>query len=258
GQTPAAHFAAMHDQRHQKVDGPMTDVLKFPALNFARPHQERWLTPLQDLDVGFLVHCQDDFATLMQPFHPFIEPQNARRPLPKLFVQSRRFPVPRAMRLQRSRAQNQRDGRMRNARHDASLDSDASQRPCRPMGHLQANARRSATGQLFNLDPLQGGESPTAGRTVGHQRWLPARGPRNVDRVAKWQLALSRLFLPTALRLFPGRPWLTRYVRVGLLVARCDHRAPGFQGSADLVQTAQSDVEAASSYATAFHAMVFV
>src|SRR5262245_40226055 len=41
GQTPASHFAAMYDQSHQKVDGPMSDVLEFPALNFAGSHQAR-------------------------------------------------------------------------------------------------------------------------------------------------------------------------------------------------------------------------
>lgn len=63
----------MHDQCHQKVDCPMSDVLKFLAFNFAGAHQTRWRAPLQDLDIGLLIERQDNFVTLKQLIHPFIE-----------------------------------------------------------------------------------------------------------------------------------------------------------------------------------------
>jgi hypothetical protein len=258
GQTPTAHFAAMYNQRCQKVDGPVSDVFKLPALNFAGSHQARRQTPLQDLNVGLLIQRQDDFVTLKEPIHPFVEPQNARSTLSKLIIQDRSLPVPRAMRLQRSRTQNQRDSRMRNPRDNASLDSDSRQRPCRPMGHLQTDARRSATGQLLNLDSLQGGKSPTADRTVGHQRWLRCPALRNVGRAARWQLALPRLYPTTVLRRSPGQPWLTGCVRDAPLVVRCDHHAPGFQVAAGLVLITRSNVGAVSSYAITFPVLVFV
>ena len=179
----------MHHQRHQKVDGPMSEVLKFPAFNLARTHQTRRHTPLQDLNVGLLIQRQDHFVTLKQPCGPFVEPQNARRSFLKLSVQGRRLPVPRAMRLQRSRAQNQRDRSKRDARHQASLDRDARQRPCRPMGHVQTDAGRCAAGQLLNPNPFQGGKSPTVGQSVEHQRALQGHQLRSVDRVSKWRLA---------------------------------------------------------------------
>src|SRR5262249_55839414 len=150
----------------------------------------------------------DDFVTIEKPIHPFVEPQNARRPLPKLIVQDRSLPVPRAMRLQSSRAQNQRDGRMRNPRDNASLDGDARQRPCRPMGHLQTNACGSGTSQLLNLDPLQRGKSPTADRTVGHQRWLRCPALRNVGINTRSQTESELPVPPDARRLCRDRSWL--------------------------------------------------
>src|SRR5262249_46597702 len=116
----------------------------------------------------------------------------------------------------------------------------------------------STTGQLLNLDPFQGGKFPTADPTVGHQRWLPALALRNVGRVAKWRLELSQLCPPTARRPSPDQPWLTRCVRVALLVVRCDHHAPGFQVAAGLALTTRSGVEAVSSYAITFPVLVFV
>src|SRR5262245_16410710 len=99
GQAPAAHFPTVDNQRHQKVDCPMSDVLKFLALNFARSHQARRQTSLQDLNVGLLTQRQADFVMLKEPIHPFVEPQNARCPPPKLIVQARTLPGPPHMRL---------------------------------------------------------------------------------------------------------------------------------------------------------------
>ena len=243
GQTPASHFPTVDNQRCQKVDGPMSDELKFPALNFARSHQAPRQTSLQDLNVGLLIQRHDDFVTIEEPIHPFVEPQNARCPLPKLIVQDRSLPVPRAMRLQRSRAQNQRDGRMRNPRDNASLDGDARQRPCRPMGHLQTNARGSATSQLLNLDPLQGGKSPTADRTVGHQRWLRYRFLRNVGINTRSQTVSELLVPPNARRLCQARSWLIRCERGARLAVRCDRHEVSFQAVAGLPATFQLGVE---------------
>src|SRR5262245_41927170 len=221
----------------------MSYVLEFPALNFAGSHQARRQTPLQNLNVGLLIQRQDDFVTLKEPIHPFVEPQNARCTLSKLIIQDRSLPVPRAMGLQRSRTQNQRDGRMRNARDNASLDGDARQSPCRPMVHLQADARGSTTGQLLNLDPLQGGKSPTADRTVGHQRWLRCRSLRNVGINTRSQTVSELPVPPAARRLCRDRSWLIRCERGAQLAVRCGRHEVSFQVVVGLPATFQLDVE---------------
>src|SRR5215510_5465643 len=198
----------------------MSNVLKFPALNFAGSHQARRQTPLQDLNVGLLIQRQDDFVTLKEPIHPFVEPQNARGPLPKLIVQDRSLPVPRTMGLQRSRAQNQRDSRMRNLRDNPSLDGDARQRPCRPMRDLQADARRITTGQLLNLDPFQGGKSPTAGQTVERQRSHRSRFLHNADTMPKWQHELLPLDRLIAVLLFQAGTLRVKFALAAPLVVR--------------------------------------
>jgi hypothetical protein len=226
----------------------MSDVLKLPTFNFPSAHQACRQTSLQGLNVGLLIQRQDDLITFKEPIHPFVEPQNARCPLPELIVQDRGLPVSRAMRLQRSRAQNQRDSRMRNPRHDASLNGYARQRPCRPMRYVQADARRSTTGQLLNPDPFQGGKSPTVDRTVERQRSHRSRFLHNADTMPRWQHELVPLDRLIAVPLFQAGTLRVKFAPAALLVVRSDRHVLFVPTGHDLLGSTQSHLEDVVSY----------
>src|SRR5262249_23676795 len=110
-------------------------------------------------------------------------------------------------------------------------------------GHLQTNACGSATSQLLNLDPLQGGKSPTADRTVGHQRWLRCRSLRNVGINTRSQTVSELPVPPNARRSCQSRSWLIRCERRSRLAVRCGRHEVSFQVVACLPVTFQLGVE---------------
>jgi hypothetical protein len=180
-QTPPVHLPAVERHRHQEVDRNVAREIKLLMLNLANSHQLAGNAPLQNLHVGLLVQGQHHLVPFSQPVYPLINPENTGCSLPELFVQNGCLPVPESMRLQGCRTKKQRDRGMGNLRNDAPLDSHPGQRARRPVGHLQTYACRCTTCQLLNLDPLQGGKSPTGDQNVGHRRPRSLHASRNDD-----------------------------------------------------------------------------
>ena len=69
------------------------------AIDLTRPRGAYRTTPLQNLQVGFLIQAQDHLLLLRQCVGSFIAPQDAGRTAAKFLIERRRLPVSRTMRL---------------------------------------------------------------------------------------------------------------------------------------------------------------
>ncbi len=207
-QAPPAHRSVPDYERGGEVDRAVADVLELSALDSACLHRHSRLAAFERLQVRLLVEADEYLALLVQAVDHLVTPQHFARSLDELGVERRRLPVSRAMRLKVGRTQDERDGRVRDAWDDAVSYSGLGQSARRPMGHLQSDAGRGATGELLDAHPGQGGKCAAADPTEAHHRGHRVRGPRSDDTGAKYRNGPWRPATPTALR--PSPAWTSR------------------------------------------------
>src|SRR3954453_4605309 len=107
------------------------------------------------------------------------------------------------MRLQIGMAEDQRNCRMGNVRHDTLLHCHLCQAARGPVRDLLADTGRITTSQLFEADPLQRGKSSRDGPSAAHQTppRFPALGNGGTD--ARSYGGLVRVSRSVLARLFP-------------------------------------------------------
>src|SRR5512132_1087587 len=109
----AAHLARGDDEHGQKVHRPVPDGLELLALDLAATHRLRSAAAFEHLDVRLLVDTEHDLALRGQNQSVFVAPEDLRGALDERCVELRGLPVARAMGLQVSCSQKERDGRVR-------------------------------------------------------------------------------------------------------------------------------------------------
>src|SRR5713101_9868525 len=247
-QAPAAHVARVDHQSDQQIQRAVADVFKLLAFNLPRSHRGGGTASLQDLEMRLLIHTDHHLPLLGQGCRSLIAPQHLSGPLAELGIERRRLPIAEAMGLQVRPLQDQRDGRVGKMRKNTPRNGHACQSPRRPMGDLQTNPARLATGQLFDFHALQGGKSPTAVLTGEHQRRPRPLPSHTADTRARWYCARGPVVPPSPARWCQGRSSLTKCAPGALPAAPCVHLAPRLPGIDNPPSLTRSDAVAVSSY----------
>jgi hypothetical protein len=179
------HATTMDYEKQQRVDGAMTTVLKLLLLDRAGNGAADGLT-LKRLQIGHLITADEPNAVMNQALGVSVTPEYLLRAIFKLCVQARRFPIPRAMRLQIHLMQEAPNRARADLRDNAVSDRLTRQILAGPVGDMQPLSNRLQTRQLHNLGALQGGKfAVTALREGTLRTTVPDRLAHNSDTSAR-------------------------------------------------------------------------
>ena len=220
------HVSVVRSECCQHVERAVTVVLELLSLNLTGPHQLDGRRPLQDLQIGLLIHGDDHFTSPPQALDPLVIPENSKGARHGFLIPDGCLPSARAMRLNIGRTQEIANGGVMNTVNNFLLHRRLGQSAQRPMRDRPARRSRCTSGQVFNRLAIALGKKQAACPSAARLAERPVGPPAGSDhRPAKWSYGSGRL---CSLR--PGcarvghRP--TRSGRVVPRVAACDHLAP--------------------------------
>ena len=183
--TVGFHLAAVYDQKQQDVDRAMATVFKLLLLNRAGNSSADRGT-FKRLQIRHLIDTNDPKTIMHQPVAIGITPENLFCALLEQRVHVHRFPVARAVWLQRYVMQDAPDGARADVRHNPIDDRLTSQILATLVSNEQSLSDWLQTRQLHDLRPLQRGKSHPDALTVGLRiRALPVPSARSIDTFAK-------------------------------------------------------------------------
>jgi len=170
--TVGFHLAAVHNQKQHYVERAMAVIFKLLLLNRTRNGSADG-GPFKRLQIRHLIDANDPETFMYQLVSVSITPHNLLGALFEQRIQVRRFPVARAMRLQRHFMQDAPDGARADVRHNFINDRLTSQILATPVRNVQPFSNRFQTRQLHQLRPLQRGKSQPDALSVGLRPTVP-------------------------------------------------------------------------------------
>jgi hypothetical protein len=177
-QTTSPHGAIIDVQRRQARDCPMPFVYKRTAHELSWAHRLGGHAPGQRLHMGFFIQTQHHCASLIEPGHPRIPPQDASSLGDASGIDGRGLPRTTAMRRQAGGGQAPSDGRLVPRVRPGLLHDYWLQTPAIPARHLQSIGARVRACDTLDQHALQRGKTGAAAHGARHQRWrrLPTLG----------------------------------------------------------------------------------
>jgi hypothetical protein len=189
------HMSGMQGQSCQQMNRPMSLIVELHSFDLTRSHRLLRIYPFQNLQIGFFVSRQENFAALPQALDSFVIPENFESPPDSFIVPDRRFPKTKQQQSQIGSIQDFANGCVSDRIGITLLHRRFCQTPKRPVRRMPANPFRFAARQSFNLSALTSGKKHVADPVEAH-RIRRLRDPRrdSVDKSAKWSRHSVRTF----------------------------------------------------------------
>ena len=156
------HASVVDGQAGQHNHRAMSFVFELLALYLTRLHPLSGPRPFQNLEVGFLIGAQDDFAAPPQALRSLVIPKDFQGSLHRFVIPDRSLPVAKTMRGQVGVSQQGADGGVMNGLDILFLHSSLRQRSVRPMRHVPTDRGGCLAGQVLNPLTLTCGKKRAA------------------------------------------------------------------------------------------------
>jgi hypothetical protein len=189
------HMSGMQGQSCQQMNRPMPLIVKLHAFDLTRSHRLLRIYPFQNLQIGFFVSRQEDFAALPQALDSLVIPEDFEGSRDSFIVPDRGLPETRKRQSQIGSIQDFANGCVSNCLGISLLNRRFCQTPKRPVRRMPANPFRFAARQSFNLSALTSGKKHAGDPVAEHRiRRLVDHRRDSADKSAKWSRRSVRTF----------------------------------------------------------------